>query len=116
MRLGRTIFLPDDMTFHQTMRNFNRHFNVTIKLIIVLFSDKLQLFLYSEKDLLLIICLWYNKNRIHLLELGFAAFLFFCGCYDFMYGKHNYFIYLFLQTISFTITGFGYVGTIVPSS
>lgn len=55
-------------------------------------------------------------DRIHLLELGFAAFLFFCGCYDFMYGKHNYFIYLFLQTISFTITGFGYVGTIVPSS
>lgn len=55
-------------------------------------------------------------DRIHLLELGFAAFLFFCGCYDFMYGMHNYFIYLFLQTISFTITGFGYVGTIVPSS
>ncbi|KAL8193642.1 hypothetical protein R6Q57_026777 [Mikania cordata] len=55
-------------------------------------------------------------DRIHLTELGFAVFLFFTGCYDFMYGKHNYFIYIFLQTITFLIVGFGYVGTIVPSS
>ncbi|XP_059627175.1 glucomannan 4-beta-mannosyltransferase 2-like [Cornus florida] len=54
-------------------------------------------------------------DRIQLLELGFGAFLFFCGCYDFLYGKNNYFIYLFLQTITFTIMGFGYIGTIVPS-
>lgn len=54
-------------------------------------------------------------DRIHMLELGFAAFLFFSGCYDFLYGKNNYFIYLFLQTITFTIMGFGYIGTIVPS-
>ncbi|OIW05845.1 hypothetical protein TanjilG_23631 [Lupinus angustifolius] len=52
-------------------------------------------------------------ERLNLLELGFAAFLFICGCYDFVHGKHNYFIYLFLQTISFLIVGFGYVGTIV---
>ncbi|TKY67117.1 Glucomannan 4-beta-mannosyltransferase 2 [Spatholobus suberectus] len=52
-------------------------------------------------------------ERLNLLELGFAAFLFLCGCYDFVHGKHNYFIYLFLQTITFTIVGFGYVGTIV---
>ncbi|KAK7262210.1 hypothetical protein RJT34_29773 [Clitoria ternatea] len=52
-------------------------------------------------------------ERLNLLELGFAAFLFICGCYDFVHGKHNYFIYLFLQTITFTIVGFGYVGTIV---
>ncbi|GMP88631.1 hypothetical protein CsSME_00040545 [Camellia sinensis var. sinensis] len=54
-------------------------------------------------------------DRIHMLELGFAAFLFFSGCYDFLYGKNNYFIYLFLQTITFTIMGFGYIGTIVPT-
>lgn len=54
--------------------------------------------------------------RINLVELGFGAFLFFCGCYDFLYGKHNYFIYLFLQTLTFTIVGFGYIGTIVPGS
>ncbi|TKY48610.1 Glucomannan 4-beta-mannosyltransferase 2 [Spatholobus suberectus] len=52
-------------------------------------------------------------ERLHLLELGFAAFLFFCGCYDFVHGKNNYFVYLFLQTITFSIVGFGYVGTIV---
>ncbi|KAL1557660.1 Glucomannan 4-beta-mannosyltransferase 2 [Salvia divinorum] len=55
-------------------------------------------------------------NRINLHELGFAVFLFICGCYDFMYGKNCYFIYLFLQVITFTIAGLGYVGTIVPSS
>ncbi|KAF3960346.1 hypothetical protein ACB098_08G113700 [Castanea mollissima] len=55
-------------------------------------------------------------DRLNTLELGFAAFLFFCGCYDYVHGKHNYFIYLFLQTISFLIAGFGYVGTIIPSS
>ncbi|XP_061352350.1 glucomannan 4-beta-mannosyltransferase 2-like isoform X1 [Gastrolobium bilobum] len=52
-------------------------------------------------------------ERLNLLELGFAAFLFLCGCYDFVHGKNNYFVYLFLQTITFLIVGFGYVGTIV---
>lgn len=52
-------------------------------------------------------------ERLNFLELGFAAFLFLCGCYDYAHGKHNYFIYLFLQTITFTIVGVGYVGTIV---
>jgi len=55
-------------------------------------------------------------DRIHTLELGFGVFLFFCGCYDFVHGKNNYFIYLFLQTLSFLIAGFGYIGTIIPSS
>ncbi|KAK7853705.1 glucomannan 4-beta-mannosyltransferase 2 [Quercus suber] len=55
-------------------------------------------------------------DRLNTLELGFAAFLFFCGCYDYVHGKHNYFIYLFLQTVSFLIAGFGYIGTIIPSS
>lgn len=55
-------------------------------------------------------------DRINLLELGFGGFLFLCGCYDFVHGKNNYFVYLFLQTITFMITGFGYIGTIVPGS
>ncbi|KAJ9177999.1 hypothetical protein P3X46_009919 [Hevea brasiliensis] len=54
-------------------------------------------------------------DRLNTLELGFAAFLFLCGCYDFVHGKNNYFVYLFLQTITFFITGIGYVGTIIPS-
>ncbi|XP_038999113.1 glucomannan 4-beta-mannosyltransferase 2-like [Hibiscus syriacus] len=52
-------------------------------------------------------------DRLNTLELGFSAFLFLCGCYDFVHGKNNYFVYLFLQTITFFITGIGYVGTII---
>ncbi|XP_031256663.1 glucomannan 4-beta-mannosyltransferase 2 [Pistacia vera] len=52
-------------------------------------------------------------DRLNTLELGFASFLFFCGCYDYVHGKNRYYIYLFLQTITFLITGLGYVGTIV---
>uniref|UniRef100_A0A2P2N0E6 Uncharacterized protein n=1 Tax=Rhizophora mucronata TaxID=61149 RepID=A0A2P2N0E6_RHIMU len=55
-------------------------------------------------------------DRFNPHELGFAAFLFFCGCYDYVHGKNNYFVYLFLQTITFFICGIGYVGTIIPSS
>ncbi|KAL8092510.1 glucomannan 4-beta-mannosyltransferase 2-like [Apium graveolens] len=54
-------------------------------------------------------------DRIHVTELGFAVFLFFCGCYDYLYGKNSYFVYMFLQTITFSIVGFGYIGTIVPN-
>ncbi|XP_042053758.1 glucomannan 4-beta-mannosyltransferase 9-like [Salvia splendens] len=54
-------------------------------------------------------------DRIHLLELFTGCYLFFCGCYDYSYGKHNFFIYLFVQSMAFLIMGFGYVGTFVPS-
>lgn len=52
-------------------------------------------------------------DRINTLELGFAAFLFVTGVYDFFYGKYYFYVYLILQAITFTIVGFGYVGTIV---
>ncbi|KAJ7981107.1 Glucomannan 4-beta-mannosyltransferase 9 [Quillaja saponaria] len=55
-------------------------------------------------------------DRLNTLELGFGVFLFLCGCYDYVHGKNNYFVYLFLQTFTFLIAGFGYVGTIIPSS
>ncbi|KAJ9684788.1 hypothetical protein PVL29_016992 [Vitis rotundifolia] len=55
-------------------------------------------------------------ERMHLLELGVGAYLFFCGCYDFTYGKNGFFIYLFFQSIAFFIAGFGCVGTFVPNS
>lgn len=54
-------------------------------------------------------------DRINTMELGFSAFLFFCACYDFLYGKYYFYVYLFLQTITYFIVGIGYVGTIVPS-
>ncbi|XP_047963195.1 glucomannan 4-beta-mannosyltransferase 9-like isoform X2 [Salvia hispanica] len=54
-------------------------------------------------------------DRIQLVELFTGCYLFFCGCYDYSYGKHNFFIYLFVQSMAFIIMGFGYVGTFVPS-
>ncbi|KAL2502654.1 Glucomannan 4-beta-mannosyltransferase 9 [Forsythia ovata] len=55
-------------------------------------------------------------ERLHLLELGAGAYLFFCGCYDMAFGKNHYFIYLFAQAVAFFIAGFGYIGTFVPQS
>ncbi|KAK7244980.1 hypothetical protein RIF29_39809 [Crotalaria pallida] len=55
-------------------------------------------------------------DRIHLLELGVAFYLFFIGVYDVMFGKNHFFIYLFVQSIAFFIMAFGYVGTFVPNS
>ncbi|XP_062167986.1 glucomannan 4-beta-mannosyltransferase 9 [Alnus glutinosa] len=55
-------------------------------------------------------------ERLHLLELGVGAYLFFCGCYDVFFGKNHFFIFLYMQAIAFFIMGFGYVGTFVPHS
>ncbi|KAL5069192.1 hypothetical protein RYX36_020079 [Vicia faba] len=56
------------------------------------------------------------NGRLHFLELGVGAYLFFCGCYDLAFGKNHFFIYLFLQAIAFFVVGIGYVGIYVPSS
>ncbi|CAM8955079.1 unnamed protein product [Rhodiola kirilowii] len=55
-------------------------------------------------------------QRVHLLELAVGGYLFVCGVYDVAFGRNGYFIYLFMQAIAFFIAGFGYVGTIVPTS
>ncbi|KAF9591110.1 hypothetical protein IFM89_002065 [Coptis chinensis] len=54
-------------------------------------------------------------NRLNLLELVVGAYIFFCASYDLAFGKNNFFIYLYLQAITFFILGFGYVGTFVPN-
>ncbi|KAF8658465.1 hypothetical protein HU200_058917 [Digitaria exilis] len=54
--------------------------------------------------------------RLHILELGVAAYLFFCGCYDVAFGNNHYYIFLFLQSIAFFVVGVGYIGTFVPLS
>ncbi|KAL0390615.1 UNVERIFIED_CONTAM: Glucomannan 4-beta-mannosyltransferase 2 [Sesamum calycinum] len=51
------------------------------------------------------------RDRILLPELGFAMFLFLSGGYGFLYRNDYYFVYLFLQGITFTIVGFGLIGT-----
>lgn len=52
-------------------------------------------------------------ERLHLWELGVAAYLFLCGCYNISFGNNHYFIFLFMQSIAFFIVGVGYVGTFV---
>ncbi|XP_058739102.1 glucomannan 4-beta-mannosyltransferase 9-like [Vicia villosa] len=56
------------------------------------------------------------EDRIHLLELGVGMYLFFIGCYDVMFGKNHFFIFLFIQAFAFFIMAFGYVGTFIPNS
>ncbi|KAM5559610.1 glucomannan 4-beta-mannosyltransferase 9-like [Rosa sericea] len=55
-------------------------------------------------------------ERLHLTELAVGCYLFFCGCYDVLFGKNNYFIFFYIQALAFFIMGFGYVGTFVPTS
>ncbi|KAI3910176.1 hypothetical protein MKW92_017038 [Papaver armeniacum] len=56
------------------------------------------------------------RERLHLLELGMGTYILVCACYDLLFGKYWYFIYLFGQTIAFFIMGFGYIGTLIPPS
>ncbi|CAK9212110.1 unnamed protein product [Sphagnum troendelagicum] len=59
---------------------------------------------------------WKLGDRLNMLELWTAAFLFFCAIYDFHYeGKNHFFIYLFCQAVAFLLMGVGYCGTFVPS-
>ncbi|KAJ7971485.1 Glucomannan 4-beta-mannosyltransferase 9 [Quillaja saponaria] len=55
-------------------------------------------------------------ERLHLLELGVGTYLFFCGCYDVVFGKNHFFIFLYIQATAFFVMGFGYVGTFVRNS
>ncbi|KAI3724079.1 hypothetical protein L2E82_35844 [Cichorium intybus] len=56
------------------------------------------------------------SERVLVLELCMGIILFISGCYDLAFGKYSYYIYLYLQAISFIIMGLGYVGTQVPNS
>ncbi|KAH6814692.1 cellulose synthase-like A02 [Perilla frutescens var. frutescens] len=55
------------------------------------------------------------RERVLLPELGLGMFLFISGLYGLLYRKDYYFIYLFIQAITFTVVGFGFVGKILPS-
>ncbi|RID42951.1 hypothetical protein BRARA_J02800 [Brassica rapa] len=54
-------------------------------------------------------------DRIHVLELGVGMYLFSIGCYDALFGKNHYYLYLFAQAIAFFIAGCGQIGTVVPN-
>lgn len=53
-------------------------------------------------------------ERLHLLEFFVGLYLLFCGCYDVVYGRTRFFIFLFLQSIAFFTAALGYIGTFVP--
>ncbi|KAJ6830366.1 putative mannan synthase 11 [Iris pallida] len=57
---------------------------------------------------------WTITKRIYVREILMAVYLFVCACYDFKYGKNNYYFYIFPQSIAFLVMGLGYVGTQVP--
>ncbi|KAJ6811850.1 glucomannan 4-beta-mannosyltransferase 1-like [Iris pallida] len=59
---------------------------------------------------------WMTTNRLLFPELGMAAYLFICACYDFTYGKTKFCYYIYPQAIAFFIIGLGYVGTFVPTA
>lgn len=52
-------------------------------------------------------------ERMNYQELALGVFLFICGCYDLRNGKFSFYLYLFLQSITYFIVGFGYMGTII---
>ncbi|KAG2310258.1 hypothetical protein Bca52824_021815 [Brassica carinata] len=53
---------------------------------------------------------------IHVFELGVGMYLFSVGCYDMLFGKNHYYLYLFAQVIIFFIAGLGQIGMFVPNS
>lgn len=50
-------------------------------------------------------------NRWTMSEIVFAIFLFFCATYNLVYAGDFYFIYIYLQAITFLIVGTGFCGT-----
>ncbi|PKA59442.1 Glucomannan 4-beta-mannosyltransferase 9 [Apostasia shenzhenica] len=55
-------------------------------------------------------------ERINVVELLLGMFLLTCASYDLAYQVKSYYLYMFPQSITFLIMGFGYVGNFVPSS
>ncbi|XP_062190973.1 probable glucomannan 4-beta-mannosyltransferase 11 isoform X1 [Phragmites australis] len=53
-------------------------------------------------------------ERYHCSELFVGTCIILCGCYDVLYSKKGYYIYLFIQGMAFLVVGFGYVGTLPP--
>ncbi|XP_062196335.1 probable glucomannan 4-beta-mannosyltransferase 11 isoform X1 [Phragmites australis] len=53
-------------------------------------------------------------ERYHCSEIFVGTCIILCGCYDVLYSKKGYSIYLFLQGMAFLVVGFGYVGSLPP--
>ncbi|TVU05737.1 hypothetical protein EJB05_48918, partial [Eragrostis curvula] len=55
-------------------------------------------------------------DRFNFSELLVGICMVLCGCYDVLYAKKGYHIYLFLQGMAFLVVGFGYIGILPPRS
>ncbi|XP_031116939.1 glucomannan 4-beta-mannosyltransferase 9-like isoform X2 [Ipomoea triloba] len=55
-------------------------------------------------------------ERLHVLEIIVGLYLVFCGWYNFCYGNNHYYVYLFVQGVSFFVIGFGYIGAFGTTS
>ncbi|XP_019181875.1 PREDICTED: glucomannan 4-beta-mannosyltransferase 9-like [Ipomoea nil] len=55
-------------------------------------------------------------ERLHLWEIIVGFYMLFCGWYNLIFGDNYYYVYLFLQGVSFLVIGFGYIGAFVTTS
>ncbi|KAG6475213.1 hypothetical protein ZIOFF_064431 [Zingiber officinale] len=55
-------------------------------------------------------------ERLLFLEVSMGLILLICACYNFSFRKDQHFIFIFPQTISFLLMGFGFVGTYIPQT
>ncbi|XP_042447197.1 glucomannan 4-beta-mannosyltransferase 1-like isoform X1 [Zingiber officinale] len=55
------------------------------------------------------------RDRLNFPELGFAAFLFLCACYNLAYDQNYYYVYIYVQAVAFLVVGCGYVGTFITN-
>ncbi|XP_078433069.1 putative glucomannan 4-beta-mannosyltransferase 11 isoform X2 [Wolffia australiana] len=55
-------------------------------------------------------------DRIYWAELGLGIFLSLCACYNLAFSRNYHYVYMFMQSMAFSIVGLGYVGCAVPSS
>ncbi|XP_074588839.1 putative glucomannan 4-beta-mannosyltransferase 11 [Curcuma longa] len=55
-------------------------------------------------------------ERFLFLELGLGLFLLICACQNFFFRRNQHFFFIFPQTISFLLMGFGFVGTHIPQT
>ncbi|XP_074582423.1 glucomannan 4-beta-mannosyltransferase 1-like [Curcuma longa] len=55
-------------------------------------------------------------ERLLFVEVSMGLMLLICACYNFSFRKDHHFIFIFPQTISFLLMGFGFVGTYIPQT
>ncbi|XP_042435844.1 probable glucomannan 4-beta-mannosyltransferase 11 [Zingiber officinale] len=55
-------------------------------------------------------------ERFLFLELALGFFLLICACHNFFFRRNQYFFFIFPQTISFLLMGFGFVGNHFPQT